>query len=174
MKIEDIKYISTKTGDLGTSSNYSNERFDKDDSLFEVLGTIDELSSNLGVVYHVINIQELKTIQQQLQTINSIIATTKESQKSRIKTISNEDIECLEELENKYLLTASITHEFVLPGSESLASAHLDVARTVCRRAERRLITFIKEHDRKDLQYVSMYLNRLSDLLFILARQTKR
>lgn len=173
MKIEDIKYISTKTGDSGTSVNYDNVRYSKDDTLFEALGTIDELSSVLGIVYQTNTNDEIKVIQKTLQYINSIIATSDETRRSRLRQITDEDISYLEDLEKAHLKNANITHEFVLPGSESLESAYLDLARTITRRVERRVVSFINDKGRKDLSLVLSYINRLSDLLFIMARKKR-
>lgn len=173
MKIDDIKYISTKSGDQGTSANYDNVRYLKDDILFETLGTIDELSSNLGLVYQVTHIEDIPQIQQDLQDINSLIATSNQERRSKLRQIKDLDIEKLERLEKEYLKEAHITHEFVLPGSESIESAYLDIARTITRRAERRMVSFIHTNQRNDLDNALKYVNRLSDLLFIMARKKR-
>ncbi len=173
MKIDKVNQISTGVGDKGTSINFNNIRYSKDDILFEVLGTIDELSSVLGICFQVTNYEEIKVIQRTLQDINSLIATSVEEKRIYLTQIKQRDIEYLEEIESKYLKTSHITHEFVLPGSESKLSAFLDLARTVTRRSERRLVTFIDTYNREDLSLCLVYLNRLSDLLFIMARQKK-
>lgn len=173
MKIDQVKHISTKTGDKGTSANYDNVRYLKDDILFETLGTIDELSSHLGLVYQITKINDLKQIQQNLQDINSLIATSNVERRQKLRQLREKDIEFLELLEETHLKEAHITHEFVLPGSESLESAYFDIARTITRRSERRLVSFIQTNQRTDLQMSLQYINRLSDLLFIMARKKR-
>ncbi|TVP95468.1 MAG: ATP:cob(I)alamin adenosyltransferase [Acholeplasmatales bacterium] len=174
MVIRDAKQISTKRGDAGTSKNYTNETFSKDDVLFETLGTNDELSSWLGLTYHKVDVAMIKTVQALLQNINSLIATNPNTHKERyasLRAITQADIEALEEDGQRMLSLTPIEPRFFLPGSEtSISGAHLDVCRTVCRRAERRLVAFIAVREREDLALCRQYLNRLSDWLFIAAR----
>jgi len=172
-EIKDFRSISTKKGDKGTSKNYSNEEFSKSDLLFETLGTMDELTSHLGLCYHTGEYQEeIKKIQRTIQDINSLIATSDPKvRKDRLRPISEFDISFLETLEDTVLEKCHITPVFVLPGSDtSKEGAYFDLARAIARRAERMLVRFINEHQRDDLDYVSAYVNRLSDLLFIMAR----
>ena len=175
MKIDNIKNISTKKGDSGTSRNYSNETFTKDDIVFETLGTNDELSSVLGLVYHTTQNAMIKTIQRTLQDINALIATNPNAQKERYEALTQlteADVKTLEQEETSILKTHPIEPRFFLPGSETtLGGAHYDYARTVCRRAERMIVRFINMSERDDLSMARQYLNRLSDLLFIWARR---
>ena len=170
--IKSYKQISTKKGDKGTSTNYSNEEFSKSDVLFDTLGTIDELSSMLGVVYHYTKLQdEIRYIQTKLQDINSLVATTNEEIKAKLIGVSIKDIEKLEEFEKRILEDCSIEPVFVLPGSDSTKeSAYFDLSRSIARRAERRLVSFVNYYQRDDLIDSMRFLNRLSDLLFIIAR----
>lgn len=168
--IKDIKQISTKKGDKGTSVSYDNVTYSKDDILFETLGTIDELSSTLALVLHSSKFIELKVVQRTLQDIMSLIATFDTDRRSRLNKIDDQTTTDLEEVEKKYLKFAEIGNAFVLPGSESMRSAYLDISRTKARKAERRLVTFINKYERTDLTSCLKYLNRLSDLLFIMAR----
>lgn len=168
-----LNQISTKKGDEGKSKNYSNETISKTDILFDTLGTIDELSSILGVTFHHTDYkQALKTIQMDLQHIMSLIATTNEDvRKNKLVHITVEDIQKLEALEQQILDITEIKPKFVLPGSDStIESAYLDFSRSVSRRAERTVLKFTSEHNRDDLKDVLSYLNRLSDLLFLMAR----
>ena len=172
-KIDNYKFISTTKGDKGTSRNYSNEVFPKSDILFDTLGTIDELSSILGLVYHYSNAKEdIRHIQKTLQNISSLIATSDESVKrDKLVKITDEDILYLESLEQGLLAKSSILPEFVLPGSDtSKEGAFYDLARSVARRSERIVVRFIEKNKRTDLDFCLKYLNRLSDLLFIYAR----
>lgn len=172
-KIDNYTFISTKKGDGGTSRNYSNDTVPKIDILFDTLGSIDELSSMLGVAYHMTSYkQEIKEIQLDLQHIMSLIATrADDSRYHKLIHINTEDIERLEGWEQQILKDCHIEPRFVLPGSEStIEGAHLDVCRSLTRRCERTVLKYINRHDRLDLDKVKQYLNRLSDLLFIMAR----
>lgn len=174
MKIEKYTQISTKKGDKGSSKNYSNEEFLKDDIVFDLVGTIDELSSLLGVTYHYSTFkEEIKAIQRVLQTINSLVATTDEKRRTQLVQVNVEDVAHLEKLEQELLKGLSIERIFVLPGSEtSKDKAYLHLSRAVTRRAERVLVRFIKSNERSDLYDALSYVNRLSDLLFIMASET--
>jgi len=172
-KIDNFKFISTAKGDKGNSKNYSNEELSKSDILFDTLGTIDELSSILGLLFHYAeNKDEIKTIQKTLQHINSLIATTDETiRKSKLVQIRIEDIVYLEQKEQALLKDGKIEPIFVLPGSDTtLIGAYYDLARSVARRSERSVVRFIEKNKRTDLDFCLKYLNRLSDLLFIYAR----
>ena len=174
MKIEKYTQISTKHGDRGKSKNYSNEEFLKDDVVFEVVGTIDELSSLLGVTYHYSSYkEEIKVIQRVLQTINSMVATTDLKRLDQIAKVTSVDVQYLEQLEQEFLKGLSIERIFVLPGSEaSKDKAYLHLTRAGTRRAERVLVKYIKSTERNDLYDALSYVNRLSDLLFIMASET--
>ncbi len=172
MNIKSASVISTKNGDLGMSKNYSNESFQKTDIVFDTLGTIDEFSATLGLAYQYTHEPIILTIQRTLQDINTLIATNPESERyKQITQITEKDIEVLEAKQQALLDFKPIEPRFVLPGSEaSLGGAYFDLARTVCRRAERQLIRFIDSKKREDLTHPRSYMNRLSDLLFIFAR----
>lgn len=171
--IDNINVISTKKGDHGTSKNFSNESLPKTDILFDVVGTIDELTSFLGVTYHYVEEKDLiKKIQSTLQRIMSVVATNPDSkQYDTLNHIKEKDILYIEYYEELFLKDASIKPVFVLPGSDSTkGSSYLDYSRSVTRRCERVMLKFVVEHDRDDLVLCNKYLNRLSDLLYILAR----
>jgi len=172
-KIIDVNHISTKKGDSGKSRNYSNELLDKTDILFDALGNIDELSSILGLTYHyTIYKDEIQYVQFKLQNISSLIATNQNSKNYvKIEKINQEDVSYLEELEDSILQTCDIEAKFVLPGSESTREgAYLDMARSITRRTERSMYKYQSSYNRDDLQEAFMFINRLSDLLFIMAR----
>lgn len=172
-KIDNYKFISTSTGDKGTSRNYSNEVFSKSDVLFETLGNVDELSSILGILYHYTEqTNEIKTIQKILQNISSLVATTNEDvRKNKLVQVDEENVIFLEQLEQVVLSHSNIEPKFVLPGSDtSKVGAYYDLSRSIARRAERSLVRFAEVNQREDLDYCIKYLNRLSDLLFIYAR----
>lgn len=172
-KIDNYKVISTTSGDKGLSRNYSNVKLSKSDSLFEVLGNIDELSSSLGIIYHETEDKDvIRLIQTKLQHINSLIATSVDSpRREGLIKITNDDILVIEELEQRILNETVIEPLFVLPGSDtSKLGALYDLSRAITRRAERSLVMFTEVNGRSDLSYCLKYLNRLSDLLFIYAR----
>ena len=174
MKLDKASQISTKKGDKGTSKNYSSETFDKNELIFETLGTMDELSSYLGVCFHHSGEETLKVIQRTLQDINSIIATSKDKtpdQYNSLNLITEETVDFLEAQTQRYLDLKPLELRFVLPGSEATPhNAFFDIARTVARRAERMVVRFQRDSKRDDLDICMMYLNRLSDLLFVMAR----
>ena len=171
MKVTRWEQIATKTGDAGKSKNYNDMAFKKDDILFETLGTIDELSSFLGLTYHESQEQIIKTIQENLQHINAMVATDPRSKLyQRLTYITDHDIAFLEDNIQSILNTHPSNDTFYLPGTEkSKAGAYFDVCRTIARRAERRLVSYQSKHKRKDLSAAQKYLNRLSDLLFVLS-----
>lgn len=175
--IDNYKMITTKKGDTGTTKNYSNVRMDKTDVLFDTLGHIDELSSMLGLVFHYSDYKEqIQTIQLDLQHINSLLATNpNDKHYPNLIAIRSADIDRIEEWEQHLLDTCEIERRFVLPGSESSKEgAYIDVARSISRRVERALLRFVKETTRQDLSDVLAYANRLSDLLFIMARSVDK
>lgn len=172
MRKIDFDLVTTRTGDGGKTSDYSGTVDWKDAAVFDLLGDLDELNSWLGVVkHHAGDRGRLETIQAKLIDLGSLVATDPGSTlASGLRPVAETDVSWLE-LWEKALLDGGveIRPAFVLPGGTE-ASAWTDVARTVCRRAERRLVRFIRDQPRPDLKGAAGYLNRLSDLLFILAR----
>ena len=173
-EIKDIRYISTKTGDKGFSRNYSNDKVLKTDLLFDTLGNIDELSSSLGVCFHHTTTykMEIRNIQKDLQNIMSLVATNYPTpQYERLTKISEKDINNLENIEQSILNDNPLKPVFVLPGSDSsVEGSYLDLARAIARRCERTVLKFREINQRDDLETANRYLNRLSDLLYIMAR----
>jgi len=171
MPVTRLEQISTKTGDKGKSKNYNDATFKKDDILFEALGTIDELSSFLGLTYHQKNLPIIKTIQENLQNINSMLATNPRSDLyQKITYITDTDIAFIEDHIQATLNENPSNDSFYLPGTEKTkVGAYFDVCRTIARRAERRMVSFVNKYKRKDLAYAQKYLNRLSDLMFVLS-----
>lgn len=171
--------IYTKTGDQGTTALFGGTRVPKHHIRIESYGTVDELNSFLGLVRD----QEidghykemLANIQDKLFTLGAILATdpekaTLKSGKDRlnIPKIAPEDISILEtEMDHMNESLPPMTH-FILPGGHTTVS-YCHIARTVCRRAER-LTAYLHENEPVE-KHVLMYLNRLSDYLFVLARK---
>lgn len=164
--------VTTRGGDTGESSLADGERRRKDDLLFEALGTLDELVSYLGVVRAGIDektAEVLLAVQKSLQIISGMAAVPKRSKLyPDSKKIDDSDIEKLEIEEARILEKTKISGKFVLPGNTEF-SAHIHVARTVCRRAERRIVTCIREQSHSHLIPAQRYINRLADYLFVLA-----
>ena len=174
--------IYTKTGDAGTTSLFGGTRVPKHNIRIESYGTVDELNSCLGLVrtqdIDPRSKEILIRIQDRLFTIGSILATdpakaTLKSGKERlnIPRIEEADIKLLEnEMDTMNDALSPMTH-FILPGGNTTVS-YCHIARTVCRRAERRA-TLLNENEPID-ERVLKYLNRLSDYLFVLARKLSK
>lgn len=174
--------IYTKTGDQGKTSLFSGERVAKHDARVEVYGEIDELNSFVGCITAFLPSKkdpitsEIENVQKALFVIGARLATTPDSERNcRLIPLTSADIKTLEQAIDRMESSLPPLHSFILPGgSQAAAAAH--VARTVCRRAERRLTRLIQDESSGDSQtdeqmaMVRQYLNRLSDYLFVLAR----
>ena len=171
--------IYTKTGDKGTTALFGGTRVPKHHIRIECYGTVDELNSHLGLIRdqdidkHSKNM--LISIQENLFTLGAILATDPEksllkSGKARlnIPRISDADITLLEEEMDLMNTTLPPMTHFVLPGGHQTVS-FCHIARCVCRRAER-LATSLNEIEPLQAELL-IYLNRLSDYLFVLARK---
>ncbi|MDO5038728.1 cob(I)yrinic acid a,c-diamide adenosyltransferase [Clostridium sp.] len=163
--------IYTKTGDKGTTALFGGSRVDKDSLKVEAYGTVDELISSIGFAYSKIQLteqrEELRNIQKKLFNLGAELASDENGIKYLKEIVTKEDIEYLEKLTDKYMEITGPLREFVIPGKNEI-SASLHIARTVCRRAERRIITLKREESLRE--EVSKYINRLSDTLFAIAR----
>ncbi len=167
--VDEVK-LYTKTGDKGQTSIIGG-RVEKDDIRVEAYGTIDEANSFIGQAMTLLKdqqfadiYQELVKIQHELFDCGGDLAVVKE--KYPYKT-TIQMVEYLEERIDHYVKEAPELEKFILPGG-SAASAVLHIARTVVRRAERCTVTLQKEVEIN--QNVLIYLNRLSDYLFAIAR----
>jgi cob(I)alamin adenosyltransferase len=162
--------IYTKKGDDGSTSTFSGKRVSKDSPIMHAQGIIDELNATIGIALSVNKNKEIKEILNAIQfdlfVIGSEITLSEQGDKNKIK-IAEVKIKFLEETIDEIENKLPKLHHFVLPGG-SLLSAQLHLSRTVCRRAERDLVTFIEKTGLKTLSL--KYINRLSDLLFVLAR----
>jgi ATP:cob(I)alamin adenosyltransferase len=160
--------ISTKTGDNGTTGLWSGERIEKDDPRVESYGTIDELNSFLGDARRSVKTPRaaeiIDAVQEDLFRVAGALATRGEA--AYVQPVCGDDVEritaAVHELEAAVPLKG-----FVIPGSTA-SSAKLDICRTVCRRAERRIVALARAEPVDD--HVRRYVNRLSDLLFMTAR----
>jgi cob(I)alamin adenosyltransferase len=164
--------ICTRTGDNGTTGLGDGSRTVKDDPRIEAIGTIDELNSALGLLLsHELpdNLQDsLSRVQHRLFDVGGELCLPGQPARHVVNTEQIEELEAAMEELNADLPPL---REFILPGG-SPAAAVCHLARTICRRAERRLVSLGKVEDINPAGI--MYLNRLSDLLFVMARQLNR
>lgn len=164
--------IYTRTGDDGSTMLGSGKRVSKDHARIEVYGTVDELNSQIGVAIASQLTTELadllRPIQNELFHLGSELCFPMEAlEKIEIPRIEEKHVTALERHMDRLSADLPSLENFILPGGTPAAS-HLHVARTVCRRAERRAVQLAAEEAVGE--WVIQYLNRLSDLLFVLAR----
>ncbi len=164
--------IYTKTGDRGETGVFGGPRVRKDHARIEAYGTVDELNAILGVARcekaPPDTVELLQSIQNDLFDLGSELATP-DPEKSGAPRIVSEQITALEAAIDRFEDELPPLKEFILPGGTP-AAATLHQARTVCRRAERRVVSLSAEVDGSVSAQAMVYLNRLSDLLFVLAR----
>jgi cob(I)alamin adenosyltransferase len=161
--------IYTRTGDDGTTGLWGGQRVPKDALRVEAYGTVDECNAALGVarasgVDPALD-QLLNHLQNQLFVVGADLATPGET--TRIARVGEAEVAELEQAIDAHEEQLEALRQFILPGG-SLAAAHLHLARTICRRAERATISLART-EVINTQVIT-YLNRLSDLLFVLAR----
>jgi cob(I)alamin adenosyltransferase len=167
-----ISKIYTRGGDRGQTSLGGGQRVDKDDARIEAYGTVDELNSALGVALAGGLAERLDTeltrIQNELFHLGSDLCILEaDKEKMPVPQIDQRHIDTLEALLDELTAEVGPLENFILPGG-SHGAAHLHIARTVCRRAERRLVTLARDEPVGALTV--NYLNRLSDALFVMAR----
>jgi len=163
--------IYTRTGDNGTTGLLGGQRVSKDSPRVEAYGTVDELNAHLGLAIaylqaHPTFSEILQQVQNHLFVIGAELAVPV-GKKPIIKPIGEEEVQALERHIDALEDTLPPLRHFILPGG-AVASAALHVARTVCRRAERRVVTLF--HIEPGNPHIITYLNRLADLLFVMAR----
>jgi cob(I)alamin adenosyltransferase len=165
--------IYTKTGDDGTTGLVGGSRVKKYDPRLEAYGTVDELNAQLGLLrsydlpdeVH----QLLIRIQNKLFNIGSRLASDEKGDNfTKELSITDENIGELESAIDEFEQNLPELTQFILPGGDFVVS-QCHVVRTVCRRAERRIIEF-SEHQTVQIEIIK-YINRLSDFLFVLARK---
>ncbi|MBO3273070.1 cob(I)yrinic acid a,c-diamide adenosyltransferase [Hymenobacter defluvii] len=164
--------IYTKTGDQGLTSLIGGTRVPKSSLRIDCYGTVDELNAYIGLLRDQdVNGSRrglLKEIQDRLFTMGASLASDPEKSKMKIPDLHAEDVALLEQEMDRMNAGLPELREFILPGGHpSVSVSH--VARCVCRRAERLVIHLREESFVADL--VIVYLNRLSDYLFVLGRQ---
>jgi cob(I)alamin adenosyltransferase len=164
--------IYTKSGDKGQTSLYGGKRVSKADIRIESYGTVDELNSYIGLLGDLeVNKNRkivLKEIQDRLFTIGSALAADPDKSSLKKPDLLETDVELLEKEIDLMQAVLPEMKSFILPGGHQHVSfCHL--ARTVCRRTER-LVVLLSETDVVEILII-MYLNRLSDYLFVLSRK---
>lgn len=164
--------IYTKGGDKGSTSLFDGERVSKDSLRVSTYGTFDELNANISLADKFCISERNKKILQRVEYrmffLQGEIAT-KDAEKfrSQSRIITDDDVHYIESIIDDYTAQLPKVNSFILPGS-SLAGAQLHVCRTVCRRAERQLVAFMKVNPVRP--EIERYVNRLSDFMYIMAR----
>jgi cob(I)alamin adenosyltransferase len=163
--------IATKRGDGGQTGLAGGIRVSKSNLRVEAYGTVDELNSCLGFARSLCQDAEIaeatKQIQKELFQVGSALATPAQSKKSA-PPVTQGMVDALTEQVHKIEATGGVLSDWSIPGEHS-ASAAYDIARTVCRRAERNVIRLIESGEGVGA-FIVPYLNRLSDLLWLFGR----
>lgn len=167
--------IYTRTGDTGTTSLVGGVRVPKTHVRLEAYGTIDELNAHLGMLISLIQDDEskklLQYVQHKLFSVGSYLATDQTKTELHIESrISEDTVTMLEKAIDEIDGSLPTLKEFVLPGG-SLAASVCHVCRTICRRAERRILALEAAEGCMVDEKVKQFVNRLSDYLFILSRK---
>ena len=166
-------FIFSKKGDQGTTSLLNGERISKASGRPETYGTLDEASSALGLAKTFIRTEAMRemihTVQEDLFVLGAQLSDTGHNPKYTIGTQTTQRLEnWIASLQKE----VALPRQFVYPGVNP-ASASIDLARTIIRRAERRTMA-LKEAGELDSPEVHSYLNRLADFLFVLARYAEK
>lgn len=167
--------IYTRTGDKGQTSLLGGTRVPKDHARIEAYGTIDELNSHLGMLRDLAPSRSalIVGIQEKLFSIGSRLASSSEAEADKFKVphVEEADIARMEEAMDAMDKELPEMRNFILPGGHpAVSQAH--ICRTVCRRAERLVVSIADKEQLPEI--IVRYLNRLSDLLFVLARDIGR
>ena len=171
-----ITKVYTRTGDDGSTGLGGGQRVAKDSLRIECYGTVDELNSSIGVALAAGLAPRLQaalsTVQNDLFHLGSDLCILEEDkQRFAVPRIEARHVAALETLMDELQENLPPLDNFILPGG-SAGSAHLHVARTICRRAERLLVALARQEAVGE--HTVRYLNRLSDALFVMAREENR
>lgn len=165
--------IYTKAGDSGTTSLVGGTRVSKDNIRVEAYGTVDELNSHIGLLAEMFRVEhggyydELKAVQHNLFTLQTLLATEDADVYARLPQLRLEEVELLERQIDTISDLLPKLQNFVIAGG-NMTGAQCHVCRTVCRRAERCVVALAREEHIDEV--ILHYLNRLSDYLFVLGR----
>lgn len=160
-----LSKITTRTGDDGTTGLGDGSRTDKDSARIEALGAVDELNSTLGVLLAEVLPEDVRVLLLDVQ--HSLFDVGGELSIPGHTLVSTSDVASLESHLEHYNERLTPLKEFILPGG-TRAAALCHLARASCRTAERRVVNLSKTGETSEL--TRQYLNRLSDLLFVVAR----
>jgi cob(I)alamin adenosyltransferase len=169
--------IYTKTGDKGDTSLFGGARVAKSHLRVEAYGTVDELNAHIGLLRDLIENgayrDTLKAIQDRLFVIGAVLASDP-TKTMMTPDVREEDIQILENQIDTMEEALPALKNFILPGGHTTVS-YCNIARTVCRRAERCVIALDRTEKKRKAQGIDplsiQYLNRLSDYLFVLGRK---
>ena len=170
--------IYTKTGDNGETSLYFGERFFKSENIFDILGNLDELNSFLGLTYtsrskdKKIKALVIK-LQRELFNLGAVLATVKEKTALSEIQLYEGKVKELERHIDEIDKKLPVLKNFIIPSGD-IKAVYFHVARAICRRVERNLVKEVKNNERTELIPIIKYINRLSDLLFTLARYSNK
>lgn len=170
--------IYTRTGDKGQTSLFSGQRVPKNNSFIETLGTIDECNCAIGIaIAHMPENNQFNDLKKQMEMVQhalfdlgAAIATPRThsaSDKIEKTRFDKEATSMLEEWMDAMDVNLAKLHTFILPGGHP-CGAHIHLARSICRRAERQIIPLLEHADVS--QDILVYMNRLSDYLFMASR----
>ena len=169
--------IYTRSGDAGKTRLIGGKERFKDDVRVEAYGTVDELNAEIGLCRELLIetgnkqfislIHTLKSVQNELFDLGTQLAAVAGDKSHKLPQLSDDAVSKLESEIDTFNESLSELSSFVLPGGSSL-NAHFHIARNVCRRAERRAVTLSKTEKMDPVNL--MYLNRLSDALFVWSR----
>jgi|LGVE01.1.fsa_nt_gb ATP:cob(I)alamin adenosyltransferase len=164
--------VYTRGGDKGETALFGASRTPKDNIRVDAYGTMDEASSAIGLAYSLCENEEIRTILHHVQVrifvLGAELASDEKGKAKLVDKISQDDIDYLENTLDFYLEIIGPQKEFIIPGAEPVSAA-LHLARTVVRRGERLIVTYNRENDDSRPELIK-FVNRLSDLLFVLAR----
>lgn len=167
--------IYTKTGDKGETSLMGGQRVRKDDIRLEAYGTVDELNSFIGMIRNFISDDYDKNliyfIQNRLFDIGAFLAAEEENAEFPLpvlRSVSAEDAKIIEQAIDRFERDLPKLENFIIPAGSEIIS-WCNISRTVCRRAERKIVS-IDEKDKKNDEII-IFINRLSDLLFVMGRK---
>jgi len=167
--------IYTKTGDKGTTALVGGNRVSKDDVRVEAYGTVDELNAQMALLAELMGHDSddyaiIKTVQRHLFVIQTLLATEDPTLALRLPQLEQKEVDWMEQQIDSVDSALPKLRTFVLPGGTT-AGAQCHVARCVCRRAERRVVSMLHTHPDASIAESQAYLNRLSDWLFVLGRK---
>ena len=164
--------IYTKKGDRGFTTLAGGTKVAKSHPFIEAYGTVDELIAHIGLLYDLSTVEEDRKLllwtEDRLMACAALLASENEKTRKRIPRLTQEDVAQLEKSIDLMQEKLPVLNGFILPGGHPL-SAQCHIARTVCRRAERSISAIAQNNDIPDI--LLMFINRLSDYLFVLSRK---